>query len=229
MWDKRATSLKTQVALPLTNSLEMGNVSVQQVADRLNRNSHYRKWFKSVFDSEATPDNLAEAIAAFERCLVAFNAPIDRHLAGDDNALTDEAKAGFVVFKQLDCIECHKPPMWRDDRMHNTGVNFFYNEADFGLRSVSGREADTGKFKTPTLRLLKYTAPYFHNGRAETIEEVVDLYVRGFARNGRVDAFHDERVAPRRVSAAQRSNLITFLKEAFQTDDYPYLDPPNKP
>jgi cytochrome c peroxidase len=160
-WDGRATSLKEQAASVLTNRREMGNRSVADVADRLNR-SGYRKTFEVVYGEPATADSVVRAIVAFERTLRTAPGRFDSYLAGEPDALTPQQARGAAIFvgKGL-CYKCHGGPNLTGDDLQVTGVS-----------------GDAGRFKVPPLRHVARMAPYMHDGSLKTLGEVVDYYDR---------------------------------------------------
>ena len=187
-WDRRARSLETQALLPLTIREEMRGdaypeeVAVDSVVARLRAIPEYVSLFREVYGQDTFIDatQIAEAIAAFERTLVARNSPFDRFLAGDEDALTAEQRRGLDEFNEADCSDCHRGPMLSDFRMQAEGVaeNPLLAEPDAG----DGRF----RFRTPSLRNVAVTAPYMHNGMLGTLEEVLAFYDRGRSENPNV-------------------------------------------
>ena len=187
-WDRRARSLETQALLPLTIREEMRGdaypeeVAVDSVVARLGAIPEYVSLFREVYGQDTSIDatQIAEAIAAFERTLVARNSPFDRFLAGDEDALTAEQRRGLDEFNEADCSDCHRGPMLSDFSMQAEGVaeNPLLAEPDAG----DGRF----RFRTPSLRNVAVTAPYMHNGMLGTLEEVLAFYDRGRSENPNV-------------------------------------------
>ena len=187
-WDRRARSLETQALLPMTIREEMRGdaypeeVAVDSVVARLRAIPEYVSLFREVYGAETSIDatQIAAAIAAFERTLVAGNSPFDRFLAGDEDALTTQQRRGLNEFNEADCSDCHRGPMLSDFNMHAEGVaeNPLLAEPDAG----DGRF----RFRTPTLRNVAVTAPYMHNGMIGTLEEVLAFYDRGRSENPNV-------------------------------------------
>ena len=187
-WDRRARSLETQALLPLTIREEMRGdaypeeVAVDSVLARLREIPEYVNLFREVYGEETSIDatQVAQAIAAFERTLIAGNSPFDRFLAGDEDALTTQQRRGLDEFNEADCSDCHRGPMLSDFNMHAEGVaeNPLLAEPDAG----DGRF----RFRTPTLRNVAVTAPYTHNGMIGTLEEVLEFYDRGRSENPNV-------------------------------------------
>ena len=207
-WDGRTDTLEQQAVEPLVNPLEMGNASHAAVIERLRALSEYRAEFQSVFSGEITIERLSQAIAAYERTLLSGDSPLDRFLAGDEDAISAEAKRGFAIFRgRARCARCHaftdQRPFFTDFAYHNTGVAAIHPdfnrlahqaaaaaETDQAKPVIDklGREAggqelgrilvsyqlfDVGSYRTPSLRNVGVTAPYFHNGSAKTLADVV--------------------------------------------------------
>jgi cytochrome c peroxidase len=241
-WDMRARSLLEQATQPITNPIEMGNQTLGQVVGRLDRVAGYRPLFAAAFGTPgASPARLAAAIAAFERTVVSFDAPVDRFLAGDDTALTPAARRGLALARAGACFDCHKPPLYADGLVHNVGISLRSGNS-VAARPDNGRAAIVGAgpnnvnvraFKTPTLREIARTAPYMHDGSLATLADVVEHFDSGgrFVRGGQaqVDSLLDSRIRPLGLTAAQKQDLLTFLVEGFASPDYPYIERPVLP
>jgi cytochrome c peroxidase len=188
LWDSRIQSLEAQALEPLKSREEMrGDAyseaeAVERVVSRLRGNAEYVALFKRAFGAETSIDaqQLGQAIAAFERTLVAVNSPFDRFQAGDDSALTAPQKRGFEAFDRAGCDRCHEGPMFSDFNLHAEGVkeNAKLAEPDAGTRRY--------RFRTPTLRNVALTAPYMHNGVLATLEDVLRFYDNGRSENPNV-------------------------------------------
>jgi len=174
-WDGRAESLEEQALGPITNPIEMGN-TIENVVTLINGRTGYRALFFQAFaDSVATAERIAKAIASFERTIISRNARFDRYLAGDQSALTSQEKRGLDIFMgEGHCINCHNGPNLTDNKFHNIGVEG--GVVDLGRFEVTQHPSDLYRFRTPTLRNIEKTAPYFHNGSAKTLEEAVRFY-----------------------------------------------------
>ena len=118
-------------------------------------------------------------------------------------------KAGLWVFESKGgCWKCHTPPLFTDEGFHNTGIGVVDGQPRPGRFSVTGAEADRGRFKTPTLRGVGLTAPYMHDGSLQTLEDVIEFYSRGGHPNSNLD----ERMRPLDLTEAEVRNLVAFLK-----------------
>ena len=187
-WDGRASSLEEQLKLPLINSKEMAMPSHELLVKKVAGIKGYKSWFKRVFAREVNIDDLARAIAAFERTVVSGNARYDEFKAGDQQALNEAEQRGLELFEgKARCSQCHNGPNFTDEKYHNLGVDWDTVRVDLGRYKVTGNEQDIGAFKTPTLREIADTAPYMHNGTFETLEETVTLYNTGGIANPFLD------------------------------------------
>lgn len=210
-WDGRAASLDLQALEPMVSPREMGNTH-QEIVRRLSAEPSYRDAFARAFgEAEVTIGRVAEAIAAFERTLVSGNTPFDRYVTlGDTGALSAEARRGLALFRgKANCVLCHEPPLFTDERFHTTGVAWQGGVlADSGRFAVTRREEDLGAIKTPTLRELTRTAPYMHDGSIATLQDVVEFYDRG----GIANPYRDPLLHPLRLTDGEKQALLAFLR-----------------
>lgn len=224
-WDGRATHVEGQALGPIQNPIEM-DLTLEELVEKLNKIEGYREQFQQVFGTDVTAENVAQAIAAFERTILSGNAPYDRYKAGDEDALSEEAKRGMeVFFNTANCSACHSGPHFTDGAFHNIGVGIADENADVGRYEHSKLLGDRGAFKTPTLREIAKTAPYMHDGRLATLEEVVEYYDKGGEPNPQLD----EAIFPLELTDQQKKDLIVFLKEGLSSPDYPIVEPPPLP
>ena len=179
------------------------------VLERLNGEPAWRDQFTSTFGGQATPEALQQALATFVRGIVAGDAPYDRFLAGNPAAMTPLQRHGPWIFESKgSCWKCHTPPLFTDEGFHNTGVGVKDGKAETGHAHATGDAADTGKWKTPTLRGVRLSAPYMHDGSLATLEDVVAFYVRG----GNANPHLDGKLAPLELTAADQQALVAFLR-----------------
>ena len=224
-WDGRAKHVEGQALGPIQNPIEM-DLTLPELEKKLNAVEGYRKQFQEVFGTDVTAENIAKAIGAFERTIVSGNAPYDQYEAGDEDALSPAAERGMEIFFGVgNCSACHAGPHFADGGFHNIGVGMDDDEPDVGRFSESSLSGDTGSFKTPTLREIARTAPYMHDGRFATLEEVVDYYDKG----GTPNDYLDEELFPLELTDQQKSDLVAFLKEGLSSEDYPQVEPPELP
>lgn len=222
-WDGRAATLEEQAKGPIANPIEMGNTH-EACVTTLQRIEGYRPLFAKAFGSdEITIDNVAKAIATFERTVVSGNAPYDRYMAGDKQAMTPPQIRGMKIFFQAKCAKCHAGPNFTLDTFHNLGVGADRPNADVGRFAVTKSAADWGAFKTPTLREVANTAPYMHDGSMETLEEVIDFYNKGGTPNRNLSAD----MKPLKLTAAQKADLIDFL-HALSGEGWQNIKPPQE-
>jgi cytochrome c peroxidase len=183
-WDGRARSLEEQVNGPLTNPLEMGS-TWQQALGKIAADGDYRARFASIYADGVTADNVRASIATFERALVTRNSPFDRWLAGDKEAIGPAALAGYELFKGVGCIACHQGRNVGGAMFQRFGVfgDYFADRgnvtgADYGRFNVTHNEADRYVFRVPSLRYAANTAPYFHDGSAQTLTQAVQVMAK---------------------------------------------------
>lgn len=224
-WDGRAGTLEDQALGPIANPIEM-NLPIEDAVKKISAIEGYERQFQAVFGEPVTAENLAKAIAAFERTIVAGNSPYDRAKAGDAEALSVQAKAGMkLFFGKANCSGCHSGSNFTDNGFHNLGVNFNQEDRDIGRAVHSKLEGDRGAFKTPTLRDIARTAPYMHDGSLKTLEEVVEYYSKG----GTANEYLDEEIFELNLDQEQKDALVAFLREGLTSDDYPLVEPPSLP
>lgn len=181
MWDGRAATLEEQVLLPMNDTREL-NIHPEIAAKNIAKIKGYRPLFKNAFgDEEVTIERIAKAIATFERTVVSRKSKFDRFVSGDSKVYTDQEVQGLHLFRtKARCINCHNGPNFSDGQLHNAGLTYFQRKyQDLGLYEITKNLADIGKFKTPTLRELKLTAPYMHNGLFPHLRGVINMYNAG--------------------------------------------------
>jgi cytochrome c peroxidase len=194
-WDGRATGIEKQVFEPVRNPVEM-HTTWPNVAAKLQQDALYVASFEQVFGTNIIDSVLvSRAISQFLRTLIAGNAPFDKYLktghSGWNAADEQAAYEGFTIFMDEtkgDCFHCHGDafnPLWTDNSFHNNGLDATFS--DIGRGAVTGNSFDNGKFKTPTLRNLVFTSPYMHDGRFETLQEVINHYSQGLQNSPTID------------------------------------------
>ncbi|MCI5076693.1 cytochrome c peroxidase [Oricola sp.] len=186
-WDGRAGSLEEQASGPLLNPVEMGMASPADIEARVREDEAYRPLFDAAFEAGApvTIDGIVKAIAAYERTLVSNDAPYDRFVAGDEDALTFAQKRGMALFLSLGCRQCHAGPNFSGASL--VGPKAVYRPFSvsrspraiaFGLGDDKGRagaDAASGVWRVPSLRNVALTAPYFHNGAVDDLAGAVRI------------------------------------------------------
>jgi len=224
-WDGRAADLEEQALGPIQNPIEM-TMTLDKVVERLNQIEGYKQQFQSVFGTDVTSEGIALAIAAYERTVLSGDAPYDRFKAGDTTAMSEPAQRGLKLFTgKARCSACHSGPNFTDNAFHNLGVGINNEKPDLGRAEISRLEGDRGAFKTPTLREIARTAPYMHDGSLATLEDVVEYYNKGGTANPQLD----EEIFELNLSAEEKADLLTFLREGLASESYPEHTPPELP
>ena len=245
-WDGRAPSLRAQALMPIQDPTEMDE-SLTNVVAKLSRGRqgaealsgksaiNYPALFTRAFGTPAiTPEKIGLALESFVLTLTSFDSKFDRALRGEAT-LSDLEKRGFELFMTeydprreqfgADCFHCHGGPLFQSQTFANNGLDATFT--DRGRARITGSEADAGKFATPSLRNLALTAPYMHDGRFATLEEVIEHYTTGVKRSATLDpnlAKHPDGGVP--LSAEDQRALVALLKTL---TDETYLRPPASP
>jgi cytochrome c peroxidase len=219
-WDGSSPTLEEQALKPITNPLEMGE-TLPNVIRKLNEHPTYPQLFKRAFGADSiTTTHLAKAISQFERIIISSGAKIDRYFFNpetgrrfDTTVFTEQERRGMLVFnteEKGDCFHCHNvsSPFSSNFNFHNNG----HRSNDEGLKRVTGNTEDIGKFRTPSLRNLVYTAPYMHDGSIATLEEVVEHYNSGVVRSFPTDALYLKHPDGLNLSEQEKADLVAFLK-----------------
>jgi len=182
-WDGRAASLEEQAAGPVHNPLEMGS-NWAEVIPKLGRDEDYRREFARIYKQGMTGETIVDAIATFERTLLTPNSPFDRYLRGEKDALNPLERSGLQRFLDYGCASCHQGAGIGGNMFQRFGVMGSYlkdnagQQADLGRFNVTKLDNDKNVFKVPSLRNVEVTAPYFHDGSAESLEEAVVIMGR---------------------------------------------------
>ncbi len=223
-WDGRVRTADRQALMVIHTRAEMG-LTDAELTRAVASDAAYADGFRSAFHEEVAGKDIGLALAAYEsKAFVPGNAPIDRFAQGDAGAISSDAKAGLDVFAGKGrCARCHVPPVFGGTRPPDFTAPIF---AVLGVPSAPGAtkvDADLGRggaFKVPTVRNVGRTAPYFHNGRYKTLEEVVDFYDRGGGRGLGLDVPNqDPEIRALHLSADEKRVVIVFMREAL--DDSP--------
>lgn len=233
-WDNRVKSLEMQVLEPIKAFEEMRGHGFDEteildvVVNRLNQIPEYQQMFKIAFgDDGISIENIAKAIATFERSLVTNNSRFDQYMRGDYDAILISEKEGFELFKKVGCVNCHNGPMFSDYKVHVMGVpqNNKLEIPDAGVKDSFG-------FRTASLRNLRYTAPYMHNGSLKTLKRVLEFYEdisNGKIRNPLVPKEQfDPLVRELELSVKEMSLIISFLN-TLNDDDFDKTIPQKVP
>ncbi len=214
-WDGRASSLEEQAFGPVVNPIEMHNTWPNAVAALQGHPDYPNLFYKAFGTSTIDSVLVSKAIAQFERTLIAGNSKMDRYLRYEIT-LNDAEMRGYLLFmdeQKGDCFHCHGAPgnpLWTDNDFHNNGLDAVF--ADKGLEDVTGNPADRGKFKTPTLRQLAFTAPYMHDGRFQTLDQVLDHYSEGLVNSPTIDPLMKSvQYGGVGLTATEKADLKAFL------------------
>jgi cytochrome c peroxidase len=236
-WDGRAASLEEQALGPIANPIEMGN-TLQNACQTIEDIAGYRLQFLAVFGSaKVTPKHLAMALAAFERTVLSGASPYDLHeraepyrkLDLDDEDLEPEIRARAIkymaasranpmsasalrgqklFFNKAKCSTCHTGANFTDELYYNIGVGMASKKPDKGRSVVTGKDKDTGAFKTPGLRNIADSGPYMHDGKTKTLADVVELYNKG----GEPNKWLSERITTLNLTKQEKADLVSFMK-----------------
>jgi cytochrome c peroxidase len=227
MWDGRTLTPEQQALNVIHARAEMG-LTAKELVEKLVALPEYKGALERAATRErVSAQTIARALVAFENeRLVPANAPIDRFARGDEGALSADERAGLDVFAGAGrCARCHVPPFFGGSRPRDFAVPVFAVlgvptdvtgktlDADRGRAAVTGRPLDERSFKTPTARNVVRTAPYFHHGRYERLEDVVDFYNRGGGRGlGLTVENQDPDVRPLKLTPEQVRVLLIFMR-----------------
>jgi cytochrome c peroxidase len=204
MWDGAVHHLELQPVAPITNPVEMGE-GLDQLLARLNADAGYRERFEQVFGpGDIDSQRLLMALAQFAGTLVSDRSRYDSFLAGKATFNHDE-RAGLAVFREH-CAACHREPLLTDFSYRSNGLDT--EPRDAGRGGISGKPAERGLFRVPSLRNVALTAPYMHDGRFDTLAQVLDHYAEGVQPSPNLDPLLVRGFA---LDAVQRRQLLAFL------------------
>jgi cytochrome c peroxidase len=205
-WDGRSATLEAQVLAAWRNQI---GADPEKVATALNAVPGYASQFNAVFGTGATPDAIVKALASYLRTLVSTDSAWDRYESGQRNAVSSDAIKGFALFNGKGrCSACHTPPYYGNSTFYNTGLEQGKATADPGRFNATKKPEDTGAFKTPSLRSVALSAPYFHDGSAATLEDAV----RYMAGGGRPDPNKSPLLAPTGLTETEIMQVVAFLR-----------------
>lgn len=195
-WDGRAKDLQEQALGPIQNPIEMGH-NFDLLIPILQK-TQYKQMFEKLYTDGITAQNIANAIAEYEKTLITPNAPFDRYLRGEDDALSEYEKEGYSLFKAKGCIACHHGVNIGGNTYNKFGIFHDANSSSLGRFNVTGLQRDKYFFKVPSLRNIEKTAPYFHDGRTDdlyTTVEIMAQYQLG-----------------RKITSQEIKKIVAFLK-----------------
>ena len=231
-WDARAATLEIQVLMPIQDKTEMG-MTLDSLTKRLAATNYYRPLFTAAFGSpEVTSDRVAKSLAQFIRSLISYRSKFDTGLQTNFQNFTAQENRGRAIFNGRDgnCQTCHGTrTQLVQENPENNGLDAV-STTDLGVAEVTGNANDRGHFRVPSLRNIELTAPYMHDGRFQTLEEVVEHYNSGvqahpnlsnqLRANGGQNGRGNNTVTPRRLnlSATDKQALVAFLKTLTDTE-----------
>jgi len=252
-WTSSAKTMEDQAKGAMTGPLA-GNMNTRLAEERLKQVPEYVALFRQVYGEKPTIEGALAAIAAFERTVISDDSPFDRYMRGDRSALNEQQLRGKTLFEgKANCIACHNGPLLTDQELHNIGVPtnpafetdpqrqiamrermkskgvaeevYLKLDRDPGHFLDTKKDEDLGKFRTPPLRYLVYTAPYMHNGAFFTLEEVIDFYDRG----GDDDPFGTKSadIGKLGLTPDEKADLIAFLESL--SGEEVVVEPPKLP
>jgi cytochrome c peroxidase len=244
-WDGRVNTLEEQAALPIVNSVEMGQPSLDAAVAQIASVEEYQQAFQRVFSRPPNAPDLLRAIASYERTQLSFDSPFDHFIAGDKNAIDDSAKRGWELFNnQARCNKCHALTETTrdvtnliDNDFHNIGIGIIRHNvvalarqaeqliktgdtaaidraaiqsdmSALGRFLITKQEKDIASFKTPNIRNVLVTGPYFHDGSQETLWDVIDHYNKG---DGLQNPYLDQDVQPLALTESDIDDLVAFM------------------
>lgn len=246
-WDGRldGTDAGTLVRDQITEAVYM-NADGRLVQERLKQVPEYNAMWRKFRKDDINGMRVFNVVGEFIKTVTSKNVPFDKFKKGDESALSAEAKEGYALFKgKANCVSCHNGPVGSDGKLHKTGVpenpgvwsdplraitmlrhysthgmpNYMNARTDVGSYAITKAAADQGKFNTPSIRDLKYTAPYMHNGMLKTLDQVVDFYSKGGGSGSELK--------PLNLSAVEKKALVAFLESL--SGDPVIVDPPKMP
>jgi cytochrome c peroxidase len=219
-WDGRENSLESQALRPVENPIEMHETWTNAICKIMNLPDYRHAFYKAFGAKDITPTEVTKAIAQFERTMVSGKSKFDLALQpGSGVFLSDDEYAGYLMFttEEADCFHCHQfnANLFNDNVLHNNGLDSIVNTSDFvdiGYGAITQNPYDNGKFRTPTLRNIALTAPYMHDGRFSTLEQVVDHYSHGIKPSPSLDPTIASKFGTgKHFTDQQKQNLIAFL------------------
>jgi cytochrome c peroxidase len=209
-WDGRAATLEDQSIGPFTNPIEHGFINYDIMIAKMNKIQGYKTLFLQTFGEDISIGLVGKAIASFQRTILSGNSPMDRFdQGGEANAISPAAQRGLILFRdKARCTKCHSGFNLTDEKFHNLGIGWEDNKVDLGRYMVTKDPEEIGAFKTPTLREIARSAPYMHDGRFKTLEDVVNFYNQGGVKNPHLDPL----ILPLELTNDEKKDLVQFLR-----------------
>jgi cytochrome c peroxidase len=206
-WDGGSKHIEVQPIGPITNPVEM-HETLENVVAKLSNNAEYRSLFKAAFKTDSiTSQQMLKAMVQFMGSFISATSRYDKNLKDPvNNPLSTDEKDGLAIFEQK-CASCHAPPLFTDNSYRNNGLDEVF--VDSGRFFITNINSDMGKFKVPSLRNVELTYPYMHDGRFETLENVLNHYSTGIKQSATLDLSISNGIS---LSNTEKSKLIAFLK-----------------
>lgn len=178
-WDGGTRNLEEQIEKLLRSHLE-ANIEWDELLEKIYIDTEYKKLFNAIYTDGITKENYLNALTEFEKSLVTPNSKFDQYLRGNNNAISDDEKEGYTLFKDYGCISCHQGVNVGGNLFQKFGIFYNYFDkrgnittADYGRQNITGRYRDKHVFKVPTLRNIELTAPYFHDGKTLSLQSAI--------------------------------------------------------
>lgn len=222
MWDGRKKSLEDQAMGPMEATAEM-NMNIPRLLKFLNDSEGYKAAFAKAYPGEKIDTKtLSKGMASFERTIISNNSPFDKWVKGDAKAMSKQQVQGFKVFVgKANCVACHSAPNFTDNGFHNIGLaSFGEKNPDVGRFTQRPLKLMKGAFKTPTLRDISYSAPYFHDGSSHTLKDAVEHYAKG----GEVKTNLSPNMEEIKLTDADKKALVIFM-QALSSERKPFTLP----
>jgi len=221
MWDGGINHIEVQPLAPITNPVEMDE-NMASVINKLQSDANYRELFRNAFgDETVTGQRIFKAITQFQGMMVSYNSKYDRY-SRSETSLSSSELNGLNLF-QLKCASCHTPPLFTNLDYKNNGLDSVFTDA--GRGRITQLASDTGKFKVPSLRNVNLTRPYMHDGRFETLEQVLEHYASGVKNSSTLSP---EVAGGIPLTTQEKQDIIAFLKTLSDTrftTDKRFADP----
>lgn len=206
MWDGRINDIHVLSVSPINDSLEMDE-NLDNIKKKLKANEYYLSLFREAYgDDQITNARILRSLSQYMLMLVSANSKYDRVQRGSEQFSEDEQK-GYEIFK-TNCSSCHTEPLFTTNRFENNGLPMDKTLKDYGVYQVTQKKEDRFKFKIPTLRNISYTYPYMHDGRYESLEEVIEFYTNKKNKNA---SFQNKTLKSINLQKEDISKLILFL------------------
>lgn len=216
MWDGGVKHIEVSPLTAITSTCEMAS-SLDTITDRLKKSPVYPEMFQKAFGTtEINSQRVLRALAQFTAMLISANSKYDKYIRKElGGNFTDEEEKGYELFK-LHCSSCHTEPLFTDLSYRNNGLDEI--SEDPGRDTITNNESDRGKFRVPSLRNVELTSPYMHDGRFETLEEVLDHYNNGVKNNVNLDPLLKKNTKPGiPLTTEEQKQIIAFLKTLTDT------------